>query len=170
MKTFNNIKWIVIHCSATAPDANIGRAELDAMHKARGWNRIGYHLVIKRNGDIEQGRELEAVGAHTKGYNKVEGADEPLSWGVCLVGGISFQGSPTNNFTMPQMNALQELLPGLMYKAPHAQVLGHRDLSPDANGDGVIDRDDWLKECPCFDVRTWLSLHGLTRASLRTLM
>jgi N-acetyl-anhydromuramyl-L-alanine amidase AmpD len=38
---------------------------------------------------------------------------------------------------------------------PSAEVLGHRDLSPDKNNDGKITPDEWLKACPCFDVREW---------------
>ena len=39
----------------------------------------------------------------------------------------------------------------LMY--PDAEHLGHRDLSPDRNGDGEITRSEWLKACPCFSVK-----------------
>jgi N-acetyl-anhydromuramyl-L-alanine amidase AmpD len=38
---------------------------------------------------------------------------------------------------------------------PMAQILGHRDLSPDIDGDGVVEEHEWLKDCPCFDVYTW---------------
>lgn len=33
-------------------------------------------------------------------------------------------------------------------------VAGHRDFSPDLDGDGKIEPEEWVKECPCFDVRT----------------
>lgn len=29
---------------------------------------------------------------------------------------------------------------------------GHRDLSPDLNGNGVIEPEEWVKVCPCFEV------------------
>ena len=32
-------------------------------------------------------------------------------------------------------------------------ILGHRDASPDKNGDGEIEPAEWIKQCPCFDVR-----------------
>ncbi|MDA5624327.1 N-acetylmuramoyl-L-alanine amidase, partial [Pasteurella multocida] len=35
-------------------------------------------------------------------------------------------------------------------------ICGHRDLSPDLNGDGTITPNEWLKDCPCFDVWEWL--------------
>ena len=33
------------------------------------------------------------------------------------------------------------------------QVIGHRDTSPDRNGDGIISPNEFIKMCPCFDVR-----------------
>ena len=32
------------------------------------------------------------------------------------------------------------------------QVIGHRDISPDTNNNGVIDHFERIKECPCYDV------------------
>jgi N-acetylmuramoyl-L-alanine amidase len=31
------------------------------------------------------------------------------------------------------------------------QIVGHRDLSPDTNGNGVVELHEWVKMCPCFD-------------------
>ena len=30
-------------------------------------------------------------------------------------------------------------------------MCGHRDLSPDRNGNGEIEPEEWMKACPCFD-------------------
>jgi N-acetylmuramoyl-L-alanine amidase len=35
---------------------------------------------------------------------------------------------------------------------PEAKVVGHRDLSPDVNGNGEVEPMEWTKECPCFKV------------------
>ena len=29
----------------------------------------------------------------------------------------------------------------------------HRDLSPDLNGNGEIEPEEWIKACPCFEVK-----------------
>lgn len=139
--------YIVVHCSATGPNADIGADEIDQMHKNRGWNGIGYHAVIRRSGVVEFGRPFDDTGAHVKGHNF-------QSVGVCLVGGVDITG-PVKNFTIPQMDSLRALVTTLVYAYPGAIVLGHRDLSPDADGDGVVERHEWLKDCPCFDVRDW---------------
>lgn len=153
--------YVVWHCSATPADWNIGAKEIKYLHTApktepvpwgsynlrgKAWRDIGYGLVLPRDGSIEIGRGLDAIGAHVKGYNRI-------SVGICLVGGISETGEPEDNFTDAQWLAFDELVPLLQARYPDAEHLGHRDLSPDANGDGVIDRHDWLKLCPCFNVR-----------------
>ena len=161
MKTFNQLEFLVVHCSATKPDNDIGRREIDRWHKAKGWRGIGYHFLIRRNGDIEIGRQLHEVGAHAKGFNKLPNKNAPQSWGICLAGGVDANGKPEDNFTAEQQLSLAILLTGLKQRAPNASILGHRDLFPDLNGDGVIDKNDWLKDCPCFDVRAWCATHGI---------
>ena len=50
---------------------------------------------------------------------------------------------------------MAQLVRDLLARYPGAQVVGHRDLSPDKDGDGVVERHEWLKDCPCFDVPAW---------------
>lgn len=148
MSTRTETRYIVVHCSATEAGHDVGRAEIDGWHKARGWSGIGYHGVIRLDGAFEWGRDLHAVGAHTKGHNK-------SSIGLCLIGGLR-DGAPYPTFNASQLKTLKKALDFFWTAWPGVTVLGHRDLSPDVNGDGIIDRTDWLKECPCFDVRHWL--------------
>lgn len=83
--------FVVVHCS-DSPDFStadprfdsIGKNDIDEWHRARGWNGIGYHWVIRQTGVLEQGRPECIVGAHCEGHN--EG-----SLGVCLVGRGEFQ-------------------------------------------------------------------------------
>lgn len=143
-------KYIVVHCSATRPSSDIGADEIDQWHRARGWNGIGYHAVIRRSGLIEFGRHFDAAGAHVAGHNF-------QSVGVCLVGGVGADGRAVDNFTAEQRDSLRLVLRMLERAYPGAEVLGHRDLSPDLDGDGLIERHEWAKDCPSFDVREWLT-------------
>jgi N-acetyl-anhydromuramyl-L-alanine amidase AmpD len=143
--------YIVIHCSATPPSSDIGADEIDEWHRGRGWNGIGYHAVIRRDGAIEFGRQFDEVGSHVKGQNY-------RSVGVCLVGGVDENGGAKDNFTTEQLKSLTAIVATLERAYPGAEVLGHRDLSPDLNGDGVIEKHEWVKDCPCFDVRKWRNL------------
>lgn len=141
---------VVWHCSATRPQANIGAAQIREWHLARGWVDIGYHLVVTRAGDLQLGRPLDVIGSHVAGHNA-------YSVAVCLVGGLdesgrSFQDSP-HQYTPQQWETVkQAVVPFLRRLYPRARHVGHRDLSPDANNDGKITPQEWLKTCPGFDV------------------
>lgn len=138
--------YIVIHCSATPPTSDIGADEINEWHKQRGFDRIGYHAVVRRDGEIEFGRHFDEEGAHVKGQNF-------RSVGICLVGGVDKDGKSQNNFTSEQFESARAIVEMLKHAYPLAIVVGHRDLSPDLNGDGIITSDEWLKDCPCFEVR-----------------
>lgn len=139
---------IVVHCAATKPSQDIGRAEIDAMHRGFGWSGIGYHAVIRRSGDMELGRPWNAMGAHVAGHNN-------RSVGVCLVGGLNEAGNPAPEFEAVQFETLRIVLDGLSKRYPGALVLGHRDLSPDLDGDGVVEPHEWIKMCPSYDAQLW---------------
>jgi N-acetylmuramoyl-L-alanine amidase len=111
--------FIVVHCSASGPDSDIGVDEIDQWHKDRGWDGIGYHAVIRRSGEIEFGRHFDVAGSHVKGQNY-------RSVGLCLVGGVDERGEPENNFTHDQFESLRALLDMLQRAYPNAAVLGHR--------------------------------------------
>lgn len=142
--------YIVVHCSATPPSSDIGVDEIREWHKRNGWSDIGYHAVIRRDGEIEFGRPFDAIGAHVQGQNA-------RSVGVCLVGGVNAAGKSENNFTEEQFESLVAIVEMLKRAYPLADVLGHRDLSPDLDGDGIIEKHEWLKDCPCFDVREFFA-------------
>jgi N-acetyl-anhydromuramyl-L-alanine amidase AmpD len=149
LKDRESTDLIVVHCSATGPAADIGVAEITRWHKQRGFDTVGYHYVIRRNGAVEVGRRESEIGAHVRGHNA-------NSIGVCLAGGVDAAGKPENNFTAAQFASLEALLRELQGRYPTARVCGHRDLSPDKNGDGRITPNEFIKACPSFDVAKWL--------------
>ncbi|MGH8430228.1 MAG: N-acetylmuramoyl-L-alanine amidase, partial [Solimonas sp.] len=87
------------------------------------------------------------------------------SIGICMVGGVAADGkTATANFTPHQYGSLAALLYGLHSRYPRAEILGHRDLSPDKNGDGRITPNEYLKQCPSFDVRAWVKSANIIEA------
>lgn len=128
---------------------DIGVETLREWHKKNGWSDVGYHIVIKRDGTVQEGRPIEDQGAHVAGYNSE-------SVGVCMVGGVNASGKAEDNFTGKQKAALRNVLRILRADYPKALILGHRDLSPDLNHDGEITPNEWIKECPSFDVAAFL--------------
>lgn len=152
----SDVKFIAIHCSASKPSAKVDAADIDRMHRKKGWLQIGYHFVITRTGKVETGRPLWMQGAHVAGFND-------CSIGICLAGGLNeTTGKPENNFTDDQFAALTILLNELRPKFPiDVVVQGHRDFFGDTNKDGQINSRDWLKDCPCFDVQQWMEETGV---------
>lgn len=149
---------IVLHCSATAIDRAYSIEDLERDHKARGFKSIGYHYYIRRDGNIHKCRPLTFVGAHVLGYNA-------NSIGVCYEGGIIAGGRANNpnhakdTRTDAQKLAIKEVIKeiysivGDFQDMSEVQILGHRDLSPDVDGDGIVEPWEWMKMCPCFDVK-----------------
>ena len=132
------INLIVIHCSATRVTQDFTVGELEACHLARGFRDIGYHYYITKDGVIYPCRPESEPGAHARHYNA-------HSIGICYEGVLDANGHPADTRTPAQKAAMRELLKSLCTDYPEAEILGHRDLP------GVH------KECPCFDVKKWLS-------------
>lgn len=119
----NHWYWIIIHHSATPTG---GAAEFDKMHRAKGWDELGYHFVIgngtdTRDGQIEVGPRWpkQKWGAHDKTpgnqYNE-------HGIGICLVGNFDVtHPSPA------QLRSLERLVSYLMktYHVSPDHVLGH---------------------------------------------
>lgn len=139
---------VVFHCSATKPGQDIGIAQIREWHLARGFSDVGYHFVIRRNGRIEPGRDLQDIGAHAVGHNST-------TVGVCMVGGLDANGKEHQHnpdmFTDAQWESARLVVQLLRAIYPSVKVLGHRDLSPDLNMDGHITPNEWQKSCPGFD-------------------
>jgi N-acetyl-anhydromuramyl-L-alanine amidase AmpD len=152
---------------------------INSWHAVRGFKRsaaarqafnptlpsIGYHYVIDLDGAVLTGRHLDEAGAHAAQFNA-------KSVGICLVGGAERSG----RYTRAQWDALSKLVGNLTeslriplnpaVRVPKAGLLGydvmggicgHRDLSPDKNGNRLVEPFEWLKTCPGFDVEAWLS-------------
>jgi N-acetyl-anhydromuramyl-L-alanine amidase AmpD len=141
-----NITQIVIHCSATQEGQAVTTRDIDRWHKARGFNEIGYHFVVYLDGSVHKGRDISQIGAHVAGQNS-------NSIGICYIGGLDKDGKPKDTRTGEQKKSLYQLVTELKSQFPKAHVSGHRDYSPDLNGDGVIEEWEWIKACPCFDVK-----------------
>lgn len=150
----NKIDSIVIHCSATRAGQDVRAADIDKWHKERGFAMIGYNYVIDLDGTVEVGRPLSREGAHCNTAGTSGRSYNRHSIGICYVGGLDKDGKPADTRTPEQKRALRDLVYKLMEAYPGiVEVIGHRDASPDRNKDGKITPNEWIKQCPCFDVR-----------------
>ena len=142
-----NISLIVVHCTASRCTSDLTPSALDAMHKRQGFTECGYHYYITKDGRIHHMRDITKIGAHAKGHNSE-------SIGIAYEGGLNASGKATDTRTTAQKQSLETLLRFLLLTYPGAKVCGHRDLSPDLNHNGIIEPCEYIKECPCFNVRT----------------
>jgi len=128
------IQYLVVHCSDTPDDEPIGAREIHQMHLGFGWDGVGYHRVINRQGEIQAARPDYWQGAHVYGHNEI-------SLGVCLIG--------RHAFTDAQYDSLEHVLRAWLEDYPQASICGHRDFS-------YTD-----KTCPNFNVAKWCAIRGL---------
>ena len=144
------INRIVIHCTATPNGKSYPIETIRQWHRERGFKEVGYHYVIDYDGNVLRGRKESQVGAHAAGFNA-------NSIGVCLEGGVGGKDKLNPGvYSEAQFNALRELVDDLVARYPTVEsVDGHRDLSPDIDGDGEVEPSEWIKLCPGFDVTYW---------------
>lgn len=138
------IKYIAVHCTAGNQEQTI--EALRAEFKRKGWKTPGYHYVVKSDGSIVQMHPDDRASNGVKGYNSV-------TINVAYIGGIDAQGNGVDNRTEAQKKSLVGLLKILKKKYPKAVIQGHRDFSPDLNGNGKIEKNEWIKLCPCFNAK-----------------
>ena len=131
MNPMKDVRWIVIHCSATKVSQKVTVEDLDNWHQAKGWACCGYHWVIYQDGSIHPGRSEQFAGAHAKPYNS-------HAIGVCYIGGKDDKGRDADTRTPEQRAALIALLRSLKMDYPDAEIRGHCEMQ------GVH------KKCPCF--------------------
>lgn len=139
----SRVTHLVIHYSATPVERDFTSADIDRMHRKRGFREIGYHFFIRKNGAVEHGRDLSQpgrfeVGAHSKGENS-------SSIGICYEGGVTL-AAPNKGYdsrTADQKRAMIEIITEMQARFPGAIVEGHRDMPGAAT------------QCPGFDARAW---------------
>lgn len=141
------ITALVVHCTASRCTSTLTPAALDAEHRRRGFDGCGYHYYITKDGTIHPMRPEERAGAHVSGHNA-------NTIGVSYEGGLTASGQPADTRTPEQRAALIELLRKLLLTYPGVRICGHRDFSPDLNGNGTIEPNEYIKMCPCFDAST----------------
>jgi N-acetylmuramoyl-L-alanine amidase len=136
MRTIGNI---VVHCTATQPDTRLDVIQ-HYWRKELGWKKPGYHYLIKRNGEVVRLLDERETANGVEGHNE-------HSIHIAYMGGIDKFGTPSDNRTLRQKEAMFSLLIMLCHKYKQARILGHRDIEGEATA------------CPSFDVREWVTTY-----------
>lgn len=145
------VDWIVVHYSATPVERDYTIQDIDAMHRNRGFAKVGYHIFIRKDGTVEFGRDLSQpgrfeVGAHSQGENSA-------SVGICYEGGVKLADVNTgfDSRTAAQKAAMIREIKALLARfggdgldpAKGPIVIGHKDMPGAAT------------QCPGFDAGAW---------------
>jgi len=119
-------KYIVIHSSESSPKENFDVNDIDTQHRKDGLFSCAFHKIIKRDGTVQDGRDMQVAGAHIADGNlKLSNKN---SIGIRLVGGKTIDNQPDCNFTFKQYTALVKLIKELKQKYK-VDVVGHRDVA-----------------------------------------
>ena len=140
-----NIKRIFVHCTAGSQRTYTDSFLINEF-KRKGWKYPGYHYVIRPDGSIFNMLSEDKVSNGVAGYNST-------AINVAYVGGVDEKGKAVDNRTNEQKISLLILLTKLKNKYKNAEILGHRDISPDKNKNCKIDTWEYIKQCPCFNAK-----------------
>lgn len=127
----NTPKEIVVHHTDTTKESP---EEVNAAHKAQGWNGIGYHFYIRKDGTIYRGRPEEVIGSHTYGRNRD-------TIGICLEGNFEKE-TPTKE----QMKSLVNISADMIIKYNLEDIKKHSDLNSTLCPGKNFPMDSYLKE------------------------
>jgi len=147
------IKYIVIHCTATPQSATVASIQR-YWREVLKWRANGYHAIIAADGTVTRLAPDEAICNGVAGFNR-------NSLHVSYIGGVDANGKPIDNRTDAQKAALLYIVQTWAHKYPDAKIMGHRDFSRDLNRDGILQPGEWSKACPSFDVKSWCEEVGL---------
>ena len=141
----NQLKYLVIHCSATPDGRNVRASEIIAWHESRwGKGRIGNRTFVELNGG--------AVRLRAANMNAIVELEE-ITWGVsginrnahhiCYAGGMSpDMKRPMDTRTDAQKATLESICKFYVENVPTIQIAGHNQFQN--------------KACPSFWVPAWL--------------
>jgi len=159
----SKLEFLIIHETQTPPTMNvtgdmIRRWHTDPKPNGRGWSRVGYSDLFKRDGSIEQLNDYnednwisqDEITNGAIGYNH-------NSRHICLVGGVDeedkvYKGDFFDFYTDAQFVSLQDYVKRFLGIHPQCKVLGHNQVSK--------------KVCPGFDVPEYLRLINIPEENI----
>lgn len=148
------LKFIVIHCTATYPDQQVAKSDIERWHlKERGWSRLGYSELIDLDGklvnltpyDYDDEVDYNEMTWGVKGINGV-------SRHIVYAGGLNRNGEPEDTRNEKQRWTMFWYLKKVIELHPDILIAGHNDFAS--------------KACPCFSVADWLSDTGFPQKNI----
>jgi N-acetyl-anhydromuramyl-L-alanine amidase AmpD len=122
-------QYVILHHSATDHGS---ASTFDRMHRAHGWDELGYHFVIGNGTESSDGRievgsrwPKQKHGAHCKVVGHPEYND--VGVGVCLVGNFDHY-APSDAQVASCVRVVQFVKD--RYGIPESRIYGHGQLKP----------------------------------------
>lgn len=136
-----------IHCSADSNSKNDDVSVMARWHLQRGFAEVGYHYFIKKDGTLQEGRNIEEIPAAQNEFKTINGikiGGNTNTIAICLHGGGG--NPPINDFTQEQYKTLKNLCKSIN-NAYNGKITfhGHCEVSS--------------KACPVFDYKSVLELN-----------
>lgn len=136
---------LTIHCTATPEGRDVSARILEEWAVSR-FGQKSYHWIVLLDGAMHRGIPDDRRGAHVGGANT-------SNIGIAYVGGMDAEMRRAKDTrTAGQKKSLLTLVRTYIARYPGIAILGHRDWP------GV------KKDCPSFDVASWLKSEGLEPA------
>jgi N-acetylmuramoyl-L-alanine amidase len=150
------ITEVVAHWTANFIDQDINADDIDRVHTARGFDGIGYHYVILRDGSLQRGRNINRSGAHALRRNA-------HSIGIAFVGGINLTSaeasrlggyeavanngrySSAESLTDAQFQTFDMFMDSFFKVFPYGQAFGHMDTDPNRKPDPGFSVPEYCK-------------------------
>ena len=112
---------IVIHHTGSGDDIDASAEQIHGWHKnGNKWAGIGYHFVVRKDGTIERGRPIWAMGAHAEGANYD-------SIGIHLSGDFTY-AEPTEIQIEKTAMLIANLCDEYDIPTDRNHILGHREV------------------------------------------
>lgn len=149
------LKYLVIHCTATAEGREVSAEEIRRWHTAppreggRGWKQVGYTDMLHLDGRWERlvHNNEDSVVDPWEITNGARGHNSH-SRHIVYVGGVARDGKAHMDTRTPeQVRALEDYVRDFHKRFPDVRIVGHNELA--------------AKACPSFDVKAWLAELGL---------
>ena len=127
------IDFIVIHCTATSPNASV-QSIRNHWKNVMKWKNVGYHILIDAKGIIHELATFDKVTNGVAGHNF-------NSIHISYIGGVDARNKPKDTRTDEQKVSLLTAIEKAKKYSPNAKIQGHKDF-PNVK-----------KACPSFDAK-----------------
>jgi N-acetylmuramoyl-L-alanine amidase len=151
VKKYNReINRVILHTSGGNQLAT-SQGILNYWQQVKEWKSPGYHKMVLHDGRVHEYSKPNQITNGVAGYNWD-------SYHICWVGGLH---GIDNRTSRQRLSLHQEVKWAIDEFGKNIDILGHRDLSKDLDGNGIISPSEWSKQCPSFEVINWLNQTGL---------